>query len=332
MQMGTKSKILIASLIGLAVAGGLWFWHRPAPAVAVTPAAPPVAATQPAAAPSPRQQETTTRSPASPVLRPSALPQSPLVAKLLSSDSVTRNATLRSFTRHLSTSDVATLVAFLENHPGGYADLRPIAYNAIRNDVLDVLLRQDKPVAGLGARVAAMYLDPAHDDIWRDYCLQYLAGCYEAAPAETAPDSERDKITSAYWDAASQFGKTFSGTALIGLEALSEKYPELDRKKVGLVAATLAGDESTCEASRITALRLCGKMKQVEALESARSVAQTGKTIPLRMAAIATLGDLGELQDLEYLQGTAAHDAPRLKPVMEAAMKAIRTRLGANKG
>jgi hypothetical protein len=331
--METKRKIaIIASLLGLAIAAGLWFWNRPAPAVAVIPAAPPVAATLSVAAPSSRQQKNTIQSPASPVLRPPPPTQSPLVSKLLSPDSAVRIATLRAFTRHLSTNDVATLVAFLENHPGDYAGLRPIEYNAIRNDVLNVLQKQDKPVAGLGARVAAMSLDRAHDDIWRDYCIQFLADFYEAAPAVTSPDSERDRITTAYWDAAAQAGKSFAGTALIGLEALSQKCPELDREKVGLVAVALAGDENTCEASRITALRLCGKMKRAEALEPARIVAQTGITISLRMAAIATIGDLGELQDLEYLQGTSAHESPRLKPVLEAAVKAIRTRLGTTKG
>jgi len=270
--------------------------------------------------------------------RPTAPSQLPIGIKTLlglpgvPADYRSRSAALRTLTCCLPADEIALLLTFLETPFSASQGLRPVELNSLKSDVLGVLLSQDQPVTNLGVRVVATYLNLAHDDIWRDYCLQYLADCYEAVPSETAPDTPRDKITTAYWDAAAQSGKTFAGTALIGLETLSKKYPEIDREKVGLVAVALADDESTCEATRITALRLCGKMKRAEALESARIVAQTGKTIPLRMAAIATLGDLGELQDLEYLQGTAAHEAPRLKPVLEAAVKAIRTRLGATKG
>ena len=330
--METNRKIATIATLVLAGAGAVvWYGaggrasrsqnsesRREKPVVAARPGATP--APQSAVNPSPRPQ-----TPPPPL-------QDPLVAKLLSPDPAIRNATLRAFTRQLSTNDVATLIAFLENHPGAYAGLRPIAYNAIRNDVLDVLLRQDKPVVGLGARVAAMFRDPAHDDIWRDYCLQYLAGCYEAAPAETAPHSERDQITAAYWDAAAQSGKTFAGTALLGMETLSRQYPAFDRERVGRLAVTLAGDDLACEATRITSLRLCGLLRRSEALESARIVAQTGDTVPLRMAAIATLGDLGERQDVEYLQMAVDTEAPRLKPVIEAAAKTLRTRLGIGKG
>ena len=98
------------------------------------------------------------------------------------------------------------------------------------------------------------------------------------------------------------------------------------------MAVTLANDEETCEATRITAFRLCGKLKCSNALETARIVTQTGSTLPLRMAAIATLGDLGEQRDLEYLQAVIENDAPRLKPVMAAAVNKIRARMDLDKG
>jgi hypothetical protein len=101
---------------------------------------------------------------------------------------------------------------------------------------------------------------------------------------------------------------------------------------VGQTAAALADDQRACEATRITALRLSGMLKRSEALDAARFVAQVGATVPLRMAAIATLGELGDFADLIYLQETAVQDTPRFKPIIEAAVQNLRTRLGLKKG
>ena len=324
---------------------------------------------------------------------------SPLLTGLLSPDPDKRHATLNSLTRQLSTNDVAELLAFLESHPGDYAGLRPITFNAIKNDVLDVLLRQDKPVIGLGGKLVDMLRDPQQDETWRDYCVQYLAPYYTTVypaqneapmncnafvtdevftqgggrrpgglsspapmdgnafagtsnatlsgspppasnsslptancplPADLVP--EQTKILTAYWEAVASTSKTVAGTALLGLERLSRQYPEFDRERVAKAVVTLANDEATGEPTRITTLRLCGMMKRPEALETVRIAAQTGTTVPLRMAAIAALGELGGKEDMEYLQAVATAETPRLKPVIEKAVKAIQARQGLNKG
>jgi len=255
-----------------------------------------------------------------------------------------RRAALRTLTRHLATNDIAALLAFLEQPPGDYQRLKPLQYNAIRNDILDVLVRQDRPVPGLGARMAAMFRNTAQDDLWRDYCIQYFAPYYAAAwpageggnaaedgkPAKLDP--ARREIVDAYWEAVARPDKTFAGTALLGMERLSREYKEFDRERIAGTALTLASDENTGEATRITALRVCGLMKQAGALETARIVVQTGTTFPLRLAAIATLGDLGDRRDREYLQALATVEGARFKPAIERAAKAIQDREGHDHG
>lgn len=266
-----------------------------------------------------------------------ALPQSPLVTQLLSSDPAIRNGALRGLTRQLSSNDVATLLAFLEAPPGRYAGLKPLAYNAVRNDVLDVLMRQDRAVAGLGLKVVAMIHDPAQDEVWRDYCVQYLAGCYsrvgetDARHSESVRD-ERQAILDTYWETVGWKDKGTSGTALIGLESLSRETAAVDRERLGREALRLAGDEAASESARITALRVCGMLKCACALEPVRIAAQAGTSELVRMAGLATLGELGEKSDLEYLAALLPQVKGREKPVMEAAVRKLNQRYGLNGG
>ena len=68
-------------------------------------------------------------------------------------------------------------------------------------------------------------------------------------------------------------------------------------------------------------------MGKVEALPAARIVSQTGETTMLRMAAIATLGDLGEEQDIDLVETMAASDEKRIATVAESALLRLKKRL-----
>jgi hypothetical protein len=72
--------------------------------------------------------------------------------------------------------------------------------------------------------------------------------------------AEHEAITNAYRNALLQRGAGYSGTALLGLESLSRRHPDFDRESVGREAEALAADDGTCEASRITALRVAALM------------------------------------------------------------------------
>jgi hypothetical protein len=347
-----REKVIAGLTLLAIVAAGVFLFNRPSrePAPATDPAVKPQAAASfDVGRPGPAAPAVGAASRPGPVTVRPAVPLdaegiSPTLRTLIgltpdAADYEKRQVALRSLTRRLTPGEIAILLTFLETHFGDYQGLRAILLNAIKNDILDVLIRQDQPVTNLGSRLVAMFRDPAQDDTWHDYCIQYLIPYYSATWVPPAPgvlpapviDQQRQEIATACWDAAAQSNKGIAGTALIGLETLSRQYPEFDRERVGRLATVLADDEQTCEATRISALRLCGMLKRAEALVPARIVAQTGRSIPLRMAAIATLGDLGEQQDLEYLQAVAAVESPRLKPIIEAAVRLIRARQGTGK-
>ena len=242
-----------------------------------------------------------------------------------------RSRAMRKLTRHLQAEDVTALCAFLESPLSGDKFLKPGELNALKNDVLGVLLTQEKPPSGLGRQVVAMSRDVGQDGVWRDYCVQYLFDCYEALKptgvATNEPDVTRKAIESACQDALGEKDTTIAGTALLTMDRLSKNHAEFSHKMLGDKALTLATDETCSEATRITALRLCGTIGKPEVLPVARMLAQSGDTIMLQAAAIATIGDLGQPRDTELLTSLAGSKEKRIQKVAEAARAKLSARV-----
>ncbi|MCF7818302.1 MAG: HEAT repeat domain-containing protein [Kiritimatiellales bacterium] len=231
----------------------------------------------------------------------------------------------------IASADVATLMEMLnfpnDRFPEG---MRPIEINAVKNDVLDKLLRQKSLPEGLGLQMVEMARNAENDPVWRDYCVQFMEPFYDRAVSEinstTESAEERggetsatsasssaaggenafDELTAihnAMFAALDERGSTLAGTALIGLENLSRTHDEFDRKIIIAKAAEIASDEMASTESRMTALRLAAMCEGNEgAVGAARSLAQTGETVLLRSAAIVTLGEIGTPDDRELLE------------------------------
>jgi hypothetical protein len=207
---------------------------------------------------------------------------------------------------------------------GRWPATRPIEFNGIKNNILDILCRQDRLPEGLGDKLVLMAGNPAHDEVWREYSIQYFGACYEHAAAQSAADRMAGKrILDGYRQAITERSGTLAGTALLGLEYLSRTHPEIDQKEIAGLASALAADEKCSEASRITAIRLCGTLRQTESRGLARALAQTGSSAMLRMAAIATLGEIGEPEDVPLLESLSRDDDKRIADVSSHASKRL---------
>ena len=242
----------------------------------------------------------------------------------------TRALALRQLTRELHSNDVQVLRQFLDVRARDQSDMNERQFNSIKNEVLDALVRQDQMPEKLGMDLVRMYRDEKNDDVWRDYCLQFMTTYWnrmQVMPENTNWTAERPELIKAYWDAISEKQGGIAGTALIGLELLSQKAPEFNRQEVEQAAVTLASDEACGPATRLTALRLCGQLGRQEALAPARVLAQTADNVPLQMAAIATVGDLGGVQDAELLASLAGSTDKRIQTVAAAAQKKLAARL-----
>ncbi|MEI6211813.1 MAG: hypothetical protein WCR06_09335 [bacterium] len=251
-------------------------------------------------------------------------------------DYKSRVKALRELTRDLQENDKLALLHFLDAKSVAQKDMRPLEFNGLKNDVLDVLLRQNQVPSGISKQLVSMYRDSGQDDVWRDYCVQYMSVCYEATKptgvASNAPDMTRKEIETAYWDAARETDKTIAGTSLIALEQLSRTHPEFDRDKVTHAALETVANDHCAEAPRITALRICAMTGANDVLPSARILAQTGETIPLRMAAVATVGDLGGREDVELLKSMAADSEKRISNIASSAVARLTLRLAKKEG
>ncbi len=189
----------------------------------------------------------------------------------------------------LSGADVAALIEMLawpnDRFPEG---MRPIEINAVKNDVLDKLLRQETLPEGIGIAMAEMAADPNQDAVWRDYCVQFMGPLYErltteyteytesnssvgsepssVAGGEKKPD-EMEVIRDSMFQALDERGTTIAGTALIGLENLSRIHDEFDRATITAKALEISSDETASTTSRLTALRLAASLTREDTEE-----------------------------------------------------------------
>jgi hypothetical protein len=259
----------------------------------------------------------------------------------------------------LSIDDIAALIDMLawpnDRFPEG---MRAIEINAVKNDVLDKLLRQETLPEGIGIAMAAMAADPNQDIVWRDYCVQFMAPFYERAageqtteytegdltakerterkgnsPVQNSPvNSELQVIQDAMFQALDERDSTLAGTALIGLENLSRTYDEFDREVISEKAAQIASDELASSESRMTALRLSAQIlnsegiSNVEVVQAARTLAQTGETVLLRSAAIVTLGEVGSTDDRELLESYLLADNRQIAGAAKMALEKMSAR------
>ena len=234
---------------------------------------------------------------------------------------------LHQLTRRLSEDDCKALQMFLAGGMSGKNTLKPLEFDGVKNDVLGILLKQEKIPDGLSQQFVDMYHDTGNDATWRDYCLQYMVPCYDVpASTDTNAATLRQDIEKSFWDAVTEKNKTTAGTSLICLETLSKTHPDIDRAKVAATAYSLATDETCGEATRITALGTCAVMGKTEILATAKALAQTGDTIPLRMAAIAAVGDLGTTSDAELLRALSADSEKRISFCSRAALDRLNKR------
>jgi hypothetical protein len=188
--------------------------------------------------------------------------------------------------------------------------------HAFKNDCLNALGRQSEPAfrAELAARLRGMSADSAQHPAMRDYALQHLA----VLGAEVDDGS-------AHLAALDGSDPALAATALLHLlarERTGALTPAL-RARAAETALRLAADIRVAETSRATALQVCARLKLPEARPIAEALARSDRTgIPLRIAAVAALGDLGGDGNAQaYLSALATGPETRLRIPAQSALK-----------
>jgi len=195
--------------------------------------------------------------------------------------------------------------------------------NWLRNEMLDKLVQQAVVTNALSQLFVALYRDTAQDDVLRDYAVQHMAPVYVRVDA-----NEQAGLQAALWQAVGETDTSIAGTALLALCELAQTNPEFDKSRIAEAALKLAGDEQSGELARITAVQMCGRMGVTSAAPVVLQLAQNSGSVPLRIAAIAALGDVGDGETQPFLLQLAGGSDERLKPAAESALKRLQKRLG----
>ena len=228
--------------------------------------------------------------------------------------------------RHLSTADQDALFHFLsEHHDSQWSFLAPLEFNAIKNEIVIQLSRQQS--AGLcqelGQRMIDMMADKSYDEIWRNYCAQFMGQLYKAMNAE-----QRTLCVKQLYGVVDDTPSSLPGTALLSLKRINSFEPQavskdgLAKKAFGVIILKEAR-----EINKITALQVCAQLNFMEALPQARNlVADTQNSVSLRISAIAAVGLLGDSADKTMLEPLSKSSDTRLATAASAALKRIDSR------
>jgi hypothetical protein len=215
----------------------------------------------------------------------------------------------------LSPSAADVLRAFVAN-PDIPEGLTIQQVRALKNDVLNVLCVYPGGEVATAAMLRAVHSDETQDGGLRDYALQHLVTL-----------SERDPSLgwSAHWVAIDDKNTALAATAMIHLSGLHRRgeLTPVERAHLETAALRLASDNTAKAPTRTTAIQICGQLKLTEARSLAAELARSDQvSIPLRIAAVATLGDLGDdTATRDYLTALADGPEKRLRLPAQSALK-----------
>lgn len=228
-----------------------------------------------------------------------------------------RLAIVHSLPLILSSDQTAALTAFVSARSGS-AGLDVGEVYALKNDVINALTRQRSFSPELVSVLAGVYADPKQDAAMRDYALQHLA--------VIALDGSRAYKWAQHWQAvdAANVESELAATAMLHLVSASEKnmITAAQKQKLGSAALRMASDQNKPDVSRITALQACTRLKVSAVRELAYTLAQSSEAgFPLRISAIAALGDLGGEKNIkDFLVDLATSPERRLRIPAQSAL------------
>lgn len=211
-------------------------------------------------------------------------------------------------------------------------------------DVVLIRLEQEQPAAEMIELLERMYADRAQPRMMRDYALQHLP----PAHAKGAPQ-DRQRIAAILREALAETDTQIAGTALLMMHRIvttapaqqagvasaarpdSElgfpAEPAIASAEVAQTALQLASNPTCSVQTRVTAVQVCAELRVPGVLNLATDLAQHADSVPLRIAAIAALGDMGGPSQKVILENLAESDDRRVKIAAASARRRLEGRV-----
>ena len=216
-----------------------------------------------------------------------------------------RNDALRSImrSRRLTKEDTAALLDYLASTNDA---MRVERVAALKNDVMNLLRRQETPVEGLAATLIVMFEGGAHPPAVLDYCVQHL-GVMQGGIGD---DALRARVHGVLVKAARRKSMPYAGTALYSLAADRRATPQQLEELKRLALALCEPDANP--AARVAAIQLAGERGYGEALPVLREeLSAPRRNAALDIVAIGSIGLLGDSSDIPRLSHFIKCDSRR---------------------
>jgi hypothetical protein len=220
--------------------------------------------------------------------------------------------------RVLMVEDREALLEFLgQGQPKGMASGE---WEERVNEILNLLRSQHDGVPGLAEAMMKM-AEGDGNPVLRMYALQHIAMWIPDEPSEESREAMMGYLRTLSWSA----DDPLAGSAVLFLSDLERdgELPEgfVPDGTIGESALRIASDATASPDVRIAALHACVDQGTAGALPAARVIAaDTSLMIPLRKAAIHTIGQFGTREDAALLE-SLAEELPSLgaatKPALE---------------
>jgi hypothetical protein len=199
----------------------------------------------------------------------------------------------------------------------------------VKNVLMDKLCQMNPSPSGLNTLFTQMGKDAKQDEVIRDYAYQHLTTFDEELAGQNgkAIAKEEQSDQKALWNALFETGDSIGGTALLGLERLSQSGEQVNSNQLSGMALEMANDPNAGELTLITAYQVCAQRDVQQALPTIESAAQSSETTSAQISAIGALGTMGGANDIPLLQNLLQGNQERLNLPAQTAINRIEQRL-----
>ncbi len=243
----------------------------------------------------------------------------PIVSGSTSYSYLVRVNTVHKLPDGLSSAEADAILKFLgARYTDEWNFMTPMEFNAIKNEAVIALAKQRTDCApALSNMMQEMYSDKSYDEMWRNYCVQFMGTLYSRMDA-----TQREKSLKLLWEAMKESNTCIPGAALLSLTRIAATdSTAVDKKQLAQSAYEVLTHKDALEINQTTALQTCAQFGYTQALPVARCIlSDPHAPIPLKMSAVAALGYFGDSSDLSTLESISKSTDTRLRT---AALSAI---------
>ena len=212
----------------------------------------------------------------------------------------------------LATNDIESLYAFLSSHADSQPVLNVQEQASLKNDILNVLVAQQRLPDDLGQNMLGIVRDNDQDAMWRVVCLNHFAPYYKrrwltrpVAGDNDAFADERAAIESEVRQDAASTNDEFAVAGMMAMDGISVGNGNVSRQEVATLAVQYALDGTRGSGLRAKSIDIAAKAGKKDILPVVRMCAQSSDEAGLQHTAIRALGVLGTADDKATVQRLA---------------------------